>query len=67
MVSKDIDSLYFGLSDVEKEGNWVWVNGEEVEYSNWDRGEPSRFTPEETYAILFVSGGRKWNSDVLVP
>lgn len=45
-------TAYFGLSDEERVGNWIWVTGEPFEYSNWHRGEPSR-SGRERYGMYF--------------
>lgn len=33
-------TVYFGLTDREEEGQWVWLSGEEVSYLNWRKGQP---------------------------
>ncbi len=40
-LNQNTDFLWIGLNDVEKEGNFVWVNGEAVTYVNWAEGEPN--------------------------
>lgn len=47
-----------GLSDAEDEGDFVWVNDEELSYTNWDDGEPNNENDED-YAMLQTSG--IWN------
>ncbi|ESO85210.1 hypothetical protein LOTGIDRAFT_235867 [Lottia gigantea] len=34
--------IWIGASDRVREGNWVWVNGEKVDYKNWARGAPKK-------------------------
>ncbi len=31
-------NAYFGFTDSGSEGNWRWVTGEEVTYTNWGFG-----------------------------
>jgi hypothetical protein len=51
-------SGWIGFSDESVEGNFVWVTGEPVTYTNWNPGEPNN-AGNEDYA-QFVGGG-KWN------
>ncbi len=30
-----------GLHDLNTEGAWEWITGEEVAYTNWNSGEPN--------------------------
>ncbi len=51
-------SGWIGFNDEAVEGQWRWVTGEPVVYTNWNPGEPNN-AGNEDYA-QFVSGGR-WN------
>lgn len=51
-------SGWIGFNDESIEGQWRWVTGEPVLYTNWNGGEPNN-AGNEDYA-QFVSGGR-WN------
>ena len=51
-------SGWIGFNDEASEGNFVWVTGEPVTYTNWNPGEPNN-AGNEDYA-QFVGGG-KWN------
>ena len=35
------ESVFFGYTDKDHEGNWVWVNGSESTYTNWNTGQPN--------------------------
>jgi hypothetical protein len=35
--------FWLGLSDREVEGQWVWIDGADVAYGNWDYGEPNDY------------------------
>ena len=54
--------FWIGMTDAEKEGDWHWVSGEPVEYTNWEnRGEPNNVsgrhpvtgeTMDEDYGVI---------------
>lgn len=55
-------TAYFGFSDAEEEGNWKWVTGEEVNYTNWYKGEPNNAGNDENEAAFYFSDNTgKWN------
>ncbi len=52
------DYLWIGFTDENSEGNWRWVSGEAVTYTNWADAEPNNFNIENH--SHFTDGG-KWN------
>lgn len=40
-LSDNTDFFWIGLNDEEQEGNFIWVNGEAINYLNWAEGEPN--------------------------
>lgn len=53
---------YFGYTDVQEEGVWKWVNGEETTYTNWQDGEPNDENGIEEYAMFYhMTGNSRWN------
>ena len=47
----DISSaVWLGLTDEFEEGNWQWVTGEPLDYTNWYEGEPNNSEGLEHYA-----------------
>lgn len=58
----DYESAYFGFTDRNEEGTWVWDNGEVGSYTNWHVNEPNREKPSEDFAMYYekYSDG-SWN------
>lgn len=52
-VGKD---AWIGLTDVAKEGEWVWINGEKATYTHWAPGEPTNSGGNEDGATLIPRG-----------
>ena len=52
-------SCWIGLSDSANEGNFVWINGEQVSYTKWASNEPNDFLWNEDCTQLKSNG--KWN------
>lgn len=51
---------WIGFTDELEEGNWVWISGEPVTYTNWLPGEPNNaYECGEDYAHL--GSGGQWN------
>ena len=55
-------STYFGFTDEGHEGQWTWVTGEPVGYTNWHDGEPNNLDFDEHWANYYsdFSNGQ-WN------
>lgn len=53
IVSRGIKNAYFGFTDAEAEGQWKWVTGETVSYTNWHRGEPNEESSRDDYAMFY--------------
>jgi hypothetical protein len=51
--------IYIGLNDLNTEGEFEWVSGEPLEYSNWAAGEPNDFISGEDAVVMITSGF--WN------
>ena len=60
---------WIGLSDSEQEGQWEWVTGEPLDYTNWVEGEPNNCTSKcgnssgegEDYVVLNGTESSQWN------
>ena len=62
MIKAGYTSAYFGLSDRETEGTWIWVTGEPASYTNWHPGEPNYENSNEDYAMYYYKfSDGTWN------
>lgn len=52
---------YQTSTDVEPNGNWAWITGEEWSYTNWARGEPSNRNGSEHFLQFYGGRGGEWN------
>jgi uncharacterized repeat protein (TIGR02543 family) len=59
-VSKD---FWIGLTDEAKEGEFIWITGESLSYTNWNPGEPSNrgVGGEEDYVEIGYQTIYSWN------
>jgi len=48
-------------SDYSEEGQWVWLSGEPVTFTNWDHIQPDNYLQGEDCAHLIHNGLPKWN------
>jgi len=55
------EQLWIGLTDEVVEGQFKWVNGEAVTYTNWLGGQPDNSGGAENYAQIFGGTNGQWN------
>ena len=54
------DAFRIGFTDQEVEGQWEWISGEPVTYTNWQLGEPNDAGGNEDYSRMDYRG---WNDN----
>ncbi len=52
-------SAYIGLSDYQSEGNFTWVDGSPLSYTNWYPNQPNNFNGAQHYVEMLSNG--QWN------
>ena len=52
---------WFGLSDLEVEGDWRWVDGSPLEFSSWHNAEPNDYGGNEDCGQLYLWDDNTWN------
>ncbi|XP_076109262.1 perlucin-like protein [Mytilus galloprovincialis] len=53
---------WIGASDLEKEGDWRWINdSSKVRYSQWHPGQPSNYGNREDCGHFASGYGYEWN------
>ena len=58
------EGYWIGLTDRNGEGNWEWVSGEPVTYTNWLNGEPNNNGGRQNYAWYWWGMGGKWDDHI---
>ncbi|KXJ18078.1 C-type lectin BfL-2 [Exaiptasia diaphana] len=59
----DINEIWIGLSDLAKEGTFVWSDGNNSTYTNWINGEPNNYNGNEHCTIKRLENSWMWNDD----
>uniref|UniRef100_A0A8D0BTN0 C-type lectin domain-containing protein n=1 Tax=Salvator merianae TaxID=96440 RepID=A0A8D0BTN0_SALMN len=52
-------SVFLGITDIQSEGKFKYLNGEAIVYSNWQQGEPNDEKGRENCVEVYGNG--KWN------
>ena len=52
---------WLGLTDDEKEGEWKWITGEELQYTSWIPGQPDNGYGCQNHAWIGWSGNGDWD------
>ncbi|XP_075962469.1 galactose-specific lectin nattectin-like [Anarhichas minor] len=54
---------WYGLSDIHKEGTWMWSDGSAVNFVYWSNGQPDHIKGYEHCVQTNYPGALKWNDD----
>jgi len=58
---------WIGLTDSVQEGQWRWISGEPVTYTNWAPGEPNNAGGAQHYAWYWNAYPGKWDDHINQP
>lgn len=62
MKQAGFENAYFGYSDAQEEGHWVWVDGSTGGYENWRPNEEPNNADGENYAMFYkFFEDKTWN------
>jgi len=64
MINKEAgeSNYWIGLTDNDNEGSYTWLSdGTDVDYSNWNKGEPNNAWGNEHCALLRKARSFEWN------
>ena len=56
------EGFWIGLNDIENEGDFQWVSGQPVTYTNWAPGEPNNFNGVQDFGWMNFLGD-KWDDN----
>ena len=56
------EGFWIGINDAESEGNFEWVSGESVTYTNWAPGEPNN-SRNQDYGRINFGPDRLWDDE----
>lgn len=63
MIAQGYKAAYFGLSDVNLDGQWEYADGTKAKYTNWHKEHPEKDDPHMVYAMLYsLYTNAKWKS-----
>ena len=54
-----VSHVWIGLNDLKVEGQWLWNDGSNLTFSDWNSTEPNNSGDGEDCAILYTTGLRK--------
>lgn len=57
------EGFWIGITDRRVEGQFEWVNGEAVTYTNWAPGEPNNSGGNQDYGWMNFSATRQWDDN----
>jgi hypothetical protein len=63
MSDHGVAAAWLGATDEQVEGQWVWVDGTPMRYSNWSPvgKQPNNKQGLEHYAVIWIAHDGKWS------
>ncbi|MBE6111049.1 MAG: hypothetical protein E7194_11630, partial [Erysipelotrichaceae bacterium] len=61
MIDQGYDTAYFGYTDEQAEGQWLWCDGSSGTYENWHEGEPNNDGVENYGEFYWMFNDGTWN------
>ncbi|WP_182866750.1 C-type lectin domain-containing protein [Stieleria mannarensis] len=59
----DVLTFWIGLNDIAQEGQFEWVSGEPITYTNWAPGEPNNLViGNEDWGMIYAAPGPTWST-----
>jgi glucose/arabinose dehydrogenase/HAMP domain-containing protein len=55
--------FWLGLNDRDSEGQFEWVSGDPVTYTNWTPNEPNNAGGNQDFAVMNFSGSKQWDDE----
>ncbi|MEM8502625.1 MAG: DUF4347 domain-containing protein [Cyanobacteria bacterium P01_D01_bin.1] len=59
----DSERLWIGINDRQTEGQFEWVSGEAIAYTNWAPNEPNNSRGNQDYGLMNFGGNRQWDDE----
>ena len=57
-----VKSFWIGLSDLQETNRWIWTDGSDTIFTNWNKGEPNNPDTEHCAYMYGSNNVRKWNN-----
>ena len=57
------EGFWIGINDIASEGNFEWVSGQAVTYTNWSPGEPNNAGGNQDFGWMNFSTTRQWDDN----
>ena len=59
----ETEGFWTGINDRAQEGNFEWVSGQPVTYTNWAPGEPNNFGNNQDFGWINYGATRQWDDN----